>query len=284
MHLGSEARRASVDAARIQQIVWNLLTNAIKFTQRGGSVQVRLGREASVLRLSVSDNGQGVSPEVLPHIFERFRQADSSSRRSYGGLGLGLSIVKHLTEMHGGTVEAQSEGEGRGTTFIVRLPIKAVQSDEPDDGRQGESERESRTVSTDPLPVRLDGRHVLVVDDEADARRVLSKVLEKAGARVTTAASAAAALEILDGAAETGQPDLLLSDIGMPGQNGFDLIREVRRRGIPAEELPAVALTAFAHTDDAREAVSAGFQIHVPKPVNVSELMTVIARLARRSR
>jgi signal transduction histidine kinase/ActR/RegA family two-component response regulator len=286
VQLDSAARRALCDATRIQQIVWNLLSNAIKFTQRGGMIRVRLVREGSELLLSVSDNGQGVSPSVLPHIFERFRQADNSSRRAYGGLGLGLSIVKHLAEMHGGTVEAQSEGEGHGTTFIVRLPIKAVQIDESGvkETCEDESQRQSRTVSADPLPVRLDGLHFLVVDDEADARRVLSIVLEKAGARVTMAGTAAEALAIVDNAVETGQrPDVLLSDVGMPGQNGYDLIREIRRRGIQAEQLPAVALTAYAHSDDAQEAASAGFQIHVPKPVNVSELTMVLARLTGRS-
>ncbi|WP_254511453.1 hybrid sensor histidine kinase/response regulator [Anatilimnocola floriformis] len=281
VQLDPTARRASCDATRMQQVVWNLLTNALKFTGKRGVVRVTLARESSCLRLMVSDNGQGISPELLPYVFERFRQADSSTRRTYGGLGLGLSIVKHLAEMHGGTVEAQSGGEGQGATFIVSLPIKAVQIAE---AAFADSDSESDATSAmrppEPPPVSLDGLHVLIVDDEPDARRMLSKVLEGVGARVTTAATAAEALAVIANA--TDKLDVFVSDVGMPNQNGYDLIREVRRLGHHAQGLPAVALTAFAHKDDASEAAMAGFQVHLAKPVNLHELTAVIARLAGR--
>ncbi|MBC7853231.1 MAG: response regulator [Pirellulaceae bacterium] len=286
VQLDPGARHASFDAARMQQVVWNLLSNALKFTSKGGTILVTLGRERSNLRMTVSDNGQGISPELLPYVFERFRQADSSTRRTFGGLGLGLSIVKHLTEMHGGTVEAQSAGEGQGATFIVRLPIKAVRFDESDAGdssSENDDEPVSPAITSNSTRVRLDGLHVLVVDDEADARRMLLKVLEGVGARVTTAASATEALAILADGTETNRPDVLVSDVGMPDQNGYDLIREVRRRGHHPEVLPAVALTAFAHHDDANQAALAGFQVHVPKPVSVHELTAAISRLAGRT-
>lgn len=287
VQLDPTAGRASCDATRIQQIVWNLLSNAIKFTPKGGAVRVILDRERSSSRITVSDNGQGISPELLPYVFDRFRQADSSTRRQFGGLGLGLSIVKHLAEMHGGTVEAHSAGEGQGATFTVRLPIRAISVGEADVDATSAVEAGDGSAATTgygrPL-VRLDGLHVLVVDDEDDARAMLVKVLEGVGARVTTAADAADALALLHDAAQTGNgPDVLVSDVGMPGQDGYDLIREVRRRGLHAEVLPAVALTAFAHTNDAREAALAGFQIHIPKPVNIGDLTAVIARLAGRT-
>jgi signal transduction histidine kinase/ActR/RegA family two-component response regulator len=287
VELDPTAGRASCDATRIQQIVWNLLSNAIKFTAKGGTVHVTLDREQSSSRITVSDNGQGISRELLPFVFDRFRQADSSTRRQFGGLGLGLSIVRHLAEMHGGSVEAHSAGEGKGATFTVRLPIRAVSDDVTDvDDTSAEEAGDGPAATTGygrPL-VRLDGLHVLVVDDEADAREMLVKALEGVGARVTTAANAADALALLHDAAQTGiGPDVLVSDVGMSGQDGYDLIREVRRRGLHAEVLPAVALTAFAHTNDAREAALAGFQIHIPKPVNVGDLTAVIARLTERT-
>jgi signal transduction histidine kinase/ActR/RegA family two-component response regulator len=288
VQLDPAARSASCDAVRIQQVVWNLLSNAIKFTPKGGMVRVTLDREQSGLRISVSDNGQGISPELLPYIFERFRQADNSTRRAYGGLGLGLSIVKHLVEMHGGTAEAQSAGEGHGATFTIRLPIKAVRMSELDQEHSSAESgdgRQSAMLTSDPPPVRLDGLHVLVVDDEADARRMLVKVLEGVGARVTTAGSATEALAILGDATENEKgPDVLVSDVGMPGQDGYDLIRQVRRRGHQIRNLPAVALTAFAHHDDARHAELAGFQIHIPKPANLHALTAAISRLAGEAR
>jgi signal transduction histidine kinase/ActR/RegA family two-component response regulator len=284
VQLDPAASRASCDATRIQQVMWNLLSNAIKFTPKGGTVWVKLVQEQSSWRLSVSDNGQGVSPELLPHIFDRFRQAESGTRRNFGGLGLGLSIVKHLTEMHGGTVEAHSAGEGLGTTFDVRLPIRAVRFAETDLDTSAETSGEDAAppAISDLPPIRLDGMRVLVVDDEADARRMLAKVLEGVGARVTTVGSVVEALaELADATKEKG-PDVLISDIGMPDQDGYDLIREVRRRGGYPGNLPALALTAFAHSDNAREAISAGFQSHVSKPVNLRNLTAAIANLTGR--
>ncbi|HEX4055041.1 MAG TPA: ATP-binding protein [Tepidisphaeraceae bacterium] len=280
VQLDPSASRATCDATRIQQVVWNLVSNAIKFTPKGGKVRVTLTREKSSLQIQVTDNGQGITPNLLPHVFDRFRQADSSTRRKFGGLGLGLSIVKHLVEMHGGTVEAQSQGEGRGSTFTVRLPILAVRMspalDEPAE------EDVAKTAHSLPL-VRLDGLRVLVVDDDPDARRLLVKVLERAGAVVTAAGSAAEALEALAKERATERTDVLVSDLGMPDRDGYDLIREVRRRGYHAKDLPAVALTAFVHKDDAREALLAGFQVHLSKPVDPPDLTAVIASLAGRT-
>lgn len=271
---------ASCDATRIQQIVWNLLTNAIKFSDKGGTVRVTLNREQSCYQIGVSDNGQGISPELLPYVFDRFRQADSSTRRRFGGLGLGLSIVKHLVEMHGGTVEAQSPGDGQGATFIIRLPIKAVRVDEVDMEVASTVPSVTASLISSMPPQRLDGVRVLVVDDEADARGMLSKVLEAVGARVATAASAAEALTVLTTTTANNEgPDVLVSDVGMPEQNGYDLIREVRKRGHQVADLPAMALTAFARKDDVRDALEAGFQTHLPKPVDVRDLTAAICSL-----
>jgi CheY-like chemotaxis protein len=216
----------------------------------------------------------------LPYVFDRFRQADSSTRRRFGGLGLGLSIVKHLVEMHGGTVEAQSAGEGHGATFLVRLPIQAVRGEEVD-AKIAPDRSDTKAPLVPGLPSEhLDGVRVLVVDDEADARRMLAKVLERVGARVTTAGSAGEALTALGAATAAAESlDVLVSDVGMPEQDGYDLIREVRKRGHQVADLPAVALTAFARKDDVREALEAGFQMHLPKPVDVRDLMAAIAHL-----
>jgi signal transduction histidine kinase/CheY-like chemotaxis protein len=280
VQLDPAASRATCDATRIQQVVWNLMSNAVKFTPKGGKIRVTLARDKSSLQIEVCDNGQGISPELLPYVFDRFRQADSSSRRKFGGLGLGLSIVKHLVEMHGGTVEARSRGEGQGSTFIVRLPIRAVQIPLSQD----EALDEDVEAAVPALPLaRLDGLRVLVVDDEADARRLLVKVLEGVGANVIAADSAGKALEALGDKRAKPGIDVLVSDLGMPDQDGYDLIREVRRRGYHAKELPAVALSAFVHKDDARQAVLAGFQVHIPKPVDPHDLTAVIASLTGRT-
>jgi CheY-like chemotaxis protein/two-component sensor histidine kinase len=275
--LDPAASHTSCDAARMQQVVWNLISNAVKFTPKGGTVRVSLTRDKADLRIQVSDSGQGIDPDLLPYVFDRYRQADSSTRRRFGGLGLGLSIVKHLVELHGGTIEAESEGEGRGSTFTVLLPIPAVRTDESgDDLEAGESELRSSTGL--PL-VRLDALRVLVVDDEPDARRLLVKVLREAGAVVTAAASAAEAIEAL----EKSNPEVLVSDLGMPDEDGFDLIRQVRAQGHHAKNLPAVALSAFVHKNDRRQALLAGFQMHVPKPAEPHDLTAVIASLAGRT-
>ena len=265
------------DDLRIQQVAWNLLSNAIKFTPKGGCVQVALDREESQTRISVSDNGQGIEPGLLPYVFDRFRQADSSTRRKLGGLGLGLSIVKHIVEHHGGTVEARSDGEGRGATFVVRLPIQAVRvSSKPADANPSEGEQATRErrewIGTD---IHLSGVRILVVDDEVDALRLVGKVLAEAGASVTMAGSVREAMV----AVEKEVPHVLISDLGMPDEDGFDLIQQVRGGGHTAEQLPAVALTAFANRRHEHRALLGGFQIHVPKPVDPDHLISVVASL-----
>jgi signal transduction histidine kinase len=285
VRLEPSASGAWCDSVRLQQVVWNLVSNAVKFTPKGGRVDVLLSREKASFRIQVSDNGHGISPELLPHVFDRFRQADSSTRRRFAGLGLGLSIVKYLVEAHGGTVEAMSPGDGKGSTFTVRLPVRAVRiGEEAEEAKSatktGEGDSEATVPTAGRLPlVRLDGLRVLVVDDEADSRRVLVMVLERVGAIVTAASSVPGAIE----AVPKTRPDVLVSDLGMPDQDGFDLIRQLRANGHDAGDLPAVALTAFVQNDDAHLALSAGFQVHLSKPVDPHELTSVIARLAGRS-
>ncbi|MET0386579.1 MAG: ATP-binding protein [Polyangiales bacterium] len=254
------------DPARIQQIIWNLLSNAVKYTGRGGAAELSLATKDAQLVLSVKDNGRGISADFLPHVFNRFSQADSSFSRSSGGLGLGLSIVKHLTEMHGGTVSVYSDGEGHGSTFTVCLPLQAETKSALSQAR-AQSE----------LP-NLQGLSVLLVEDEADARELLAMLLGRVGAHVLTAESAQEAMQLL--AAE--RVDVLVSDIGLPGRDGYALIKQVRAHGKSARDLPAVALTAFARTEDRRRALSAGFQSHVTKPVDAAELSMVLASLTGR--
>jgi signal transduction histidine kinase len=282
VRLDPGASAASCDSVRIQQVVWNLVSNAVKFTPTGGRVQVTLSREQSSFQIQVSDTGQGITSDLLPHVFDRFRQADSSMRRRFAGLGLGLSIVKYIVEAHGGTIDASSPGEGLGSTFTVRLPVRAVRLQESEAMAIADESIADEPAESVPIPdrnprppVRLDGLHVLVVDDEADSSRVLAMVLERVGAVVTTATSARAAIEALANA----RPDVLVSDLGMPDQDGLDLIRQVREDGHDARELPAIALTAFVQKDDAQRAVLAGFQVHLSKPVDPHELTSIIARL-----
>ena len=265
------ASPSSCDQIRIQQVIWNLLSNAIKFTRKGGRVQVTLDREGSHTRIRVSDNGQGIERGLLPYVFDRYRQADSSTRRTSAGLGLGLSIVKHIVEQHGGTVEASSEGEGCGATFVVRLPIQAVgiSAKAPDAGEPHQRARPD---------VRLDGLRILVVDDQADALRLVGKVLADVGANITMAESVRDAMA----AVENQPPHVMISDLGMPDEDGFDLIRRVRAAGYTAEQLPAVALTAFANKRLERNALLGGFQVHIPKPVDPDDLITAIASLTVR--
>jgi signal transduction histidine kinase/CheY-like chemotaxis protein len=281
--LDPQAGPVSGDPDRLQQVVWNLLSNAIKFTPKGGRVQVRLERINSHVEIVVSDSGRGISTEFLPHVFDRFRQADGTSTRKHGGLGLGLSIVRQLVELHGGTVGVESEGEGRGATFIVQLPLM-VTSRQPD--ATGTLPRRHPTAGGDDLsfdcPPSLEGLRVLVVDDEADTRRLLRTVLERCGTEVTTAASAAEALESF---LET-KPDILISDIGMPEEDGYELIGKLRaaeaNRG-DNRRTPAIALTAYARVEDRVRALNAGFQVHVPKPIEPVELLAVVASLAGRT-
>ncbi|HWS90727.1 MAG TPA: PAS domain S-box protein [Pyrinomonadaceae bacterium] len=262
------------DPRRLQQVFWNILSNAVKFTPIGGEVRVRLGREGAHARVTVSDTGPGISPSFLPYVFDRFRQGDQSTTRVHGGLGLGLAIVRHLVELHGGTVRAESEGEGKGSTFTVELPLlRSAEAASPDGA--GEEKFSARNAQS----AILKGVSVLVVDDEPDALGLLKTMLELKGARVTAAGSAEAAWRELEGE----WPDLLLCDIGMPGEDGYQFIRRVRaletERGRP---LPSVALTAYAGEADRALALEAGFQLHVSKPVEPAALVNVIADLAGR--
>ncbi|WP_437513826.1 hybrid sensor histidine kinase/response regulator [Sorangium sp. So ce1099] len=261
------------DAGRLQQVVWNLLSNAVKFTSRGGLVRIRLERADASAEIIVSDTGQGIDAAFLPYVFEQFRQAESGTTRKHGGLGLGLTIVKSLVEMHGGTAQALSDGEGRGATFIIRLPL-AVKPDDADGRRRP-------ALGVSPLdtdrPPELNGLNVLVVDDEDDTRELLVTMLEQCGARVTAVASTTEALLAL----KALRPDVLVSDIAMPGEDGYTLIRKVR--ALPAKSggrTPAVALTAYARTEDRTRALRAGFNTHVPKPIEQAELLAVLANIS----
>jgi PAS domain S-box-containing protein len=268
----------SGDPNRIQQILWNLLSNAIKFTPRGGRVEVLLERVNSHLEISVSDTGEGINPDFLPFVFDRFRQADASTTRRHGGLGLGLSIVKQLVELHGGTIRVKSEGAGKGATFVVALPMTIVQS-EPNDSRRRHPTFEPAIIDRDACS-QLNGLKILIVDDEPDARALIRRLLKDCDANVFVAASAAEGFRL----AKSERPDVLISDIGMPGEDGYSLIEKVRSLG--AEQggnVPAVALTAYARTEDRMKILRAGFQMHIAKPVEPSELITVVAVLAARS-
>jgi PAS domain S-box-containing protein len=282
--LDSGTSLVSGDPDRLQQVVWNLLMNAIKFTPKGGRVQVRLERVNSHIEIIVADTGTGINPEMLPHVFERFRQADQSSTRSYGGLGLGLAIVRHLVESHGGTVEADSLGQGQGATFTVKLPLMATRSTEAKTEKP--AERVHPTAHSDGAatqlgcPSELQGLHVLVVDDDEDARRLVRTVLESCDARVTTVSNAADALSAL----QSSRPDVLISDLGMPAEDGYSLIKKVR--ALPRQQggqTPAAALTAYARAEDRMRVLRSGFQIHLPKPVEPAELVAVVANLVGRA-
>jgi PAS domain S-box-containing protein len=262
------------DSGRLQQVLWNLLSNAVKFTPRGGRVYLTLRRVHSSVEIEVADTGKGIAPEFLPRVFERFAQQEGSNTRKAGGLGLGLAIAKHLVELHGGTVEAHSDGEGRGATFIVRLPLAPVRASLPTTVAAG-----AATVDQIAFPPELKQLKILVVDDEADARQMVQSVLEGGAAIVKVAASAAEALEMIRGY----KPDVIVSDVGMPETDGYEFIRRLRQ--LPREEggrIPAVALTAYARADDRRKALLAGFQNHAAKPMDPQELVVVIANLAGR--
>ena len=265
----------SGDANRLQQVVWNLISNAIKFTPRGGHVQVTFERVNSNIEICVADSGIGIRPDFLPHIFERFRQADATSTREHGGLGLGLSIVKHIVELHGGTVEASSDGEGQGATFRVRLPL-AVSRSNPD--RPHEHPRSSQRPAVPFVNADLSNLVVLVVDDDPDSRDLLHRLLSDCGATVTAAASAAEALA----ATNIQRPDLLISDIGMPEVDGYQLLRSLRASS--DVRFPAIALTAFARSEDRTRALLAGFVAHVSKPVEPAELIATVAAVSGRVR
>jgi CheY-like chemotaxis protein/anti-sigma regulatory factor (Ser/Thr protein kinase) len=270
----------SGDPSRLQQVVWNLLTNATKFTSRGGSIRVVLQRDESHLELVVTDTGQGIEASFLPHVFDRFKQADPSSTRAQGGLGLGLSITKNLVEMHGGTIAVESPGPGRGTTFVVRLPLAAIRQT-PGDADLRPRQKLQRPLAQLDVRPELQGLRVLAVDDERDGREVVAAVLASYGALVTTAASVAEAMAVL----ERDPPDVLLTDIGMPGEDGYSLIAQLR--ALPRNRggaTPAACLTGYATGEDRRRALLAGFTMHLPKPIDPAELVAVVTSLARMSR
>src|SRR5690349_18582786 len=265
------------DRERLQQIVWNLLSNGVKFTNKGGVVQVSLQRINSHVEIAVSDTGVGIRSDFLPHVFDRFRQADGSTTRNYGGLGLGLATVRHLVELHGGAAWAESGGEQQGSRFTVRLP--AMNANEP---HLPEELKQPAVATVEPLdrqPSSLSGLRVLVVDDEIDARSLLTTMLERCGAQVVAVGSAREGLESV----EAWQPDVLIADIGMPVEDGYGLIKKVR--ALPKErggQTPALALTAYARTEDRVRALSEGYQVHLAKPVDRFELAAVITSLGHR--
>ena len=265
------------DPVRLQQVIWNLLSNAIKFTPRGGHVQIRSERVNSHLEIVVSDTGQGIAPDFLPHVFDRFRQADQKTSRQHGGMGLGLAIVRHLVELHGGVVLAASEGLGHGATFTVQLPITPVYQVDTSGGRVHPAARD--LLPAHEATDRLDGLTILVVDDEPDTRELLRRGLEYCGATVRLAGSAAAALKALD----EQVPDVMISDIGMPGSDGYELIRQIRHRETEnGRHVAAIALTAYTRVEDRLHALRAGYDMHVPKPVELTELCAVAVSLTRR--
>ena len=272
--LDSKGGMVSGDPGRLQQIVLNLLSNAIKFTPSGGQVTVCVSHFANEVEISVSDTGEGIKPEFLPHVFDRFRQQDASTIRKHPGLGLGLSTAKQLVELHGGSVRAESQGPDKGATFVVSLPLMA-------EGKEKPAGKPAARLETDSIGEALPSllrTKILVVDDDSDAREVLRSILAQNGASVRTAGSASEAVKEF----EMRRPDVLVSDIGMPGEDGYALIRSIRILDQKAGGLtPAIALTAFTRSDDRRRAIGAGFQIHLSKPIEAAELVTVVASLVK---
>jgi CheY-like chemotaxis protein/anti-sigma regulatory factor (Ser/Thr protein kinase) len=271
-HLDPAAGPVAGDPDRLQQVVWNLLTNAVKFTPRGGRIDVTLERRGSQVEVRVTDTGRGIAADFLPHVFERFSQAETSTSRFQPGLGIGLALVRHLVELHGGVVDVASEGEGRGATFTVRLPVPVtllgLHADGGGAGMPGPG----------PDPFRpLAGMTILAVDDDADARELLRMAFQQAGAQVILADSARTALAALEASA----PDVLVSDIGMPDGSGYELLEGVRAVE-HGSRLPAVALTAYARPEDRDRAIRAGFQLHVSKPIDPAALVRAVALVCGR--
>jgi PAS domain S-box-containing protein len=263
--LSPQLPTVSGDRDRLLQVVWNLLSNAVKFTDRGGRVTVAVTSEGGVVRLTVDDTGHGIAPEFVPQVFDRFKQADASSSRRHGGLGLGLALVRELVELHGGSVSAKSPGVGHGSTFTVTLPVRSA-------------EPQSRSAATTPLdiPSTLTGIHILIVEDDPDAREIIVRSVTDVGASVTAVASAAEALEVLREGSET---DVVVTDIGMPGEDGYAFLRELRRLPVShGGDLPAIALTAYATGEDRRRALKEGFIEHIGKPFAPVTLISTIAR------
>ena len=275
LDIDPDANHLRADEGRLQQIIWNLLSNSIKFTPAGGFVQVKIKRTPAMAEITVTDTGEGIEPEFLPFAFDRFQQADSSVTRRHGGLGLGLAIARHLVEMHGGTIEARSEGEGHGATFTVKLPMQAVTSLTA----STDSQRDSKTTDGADGRANLAAVRVLAVDDSTDTRDLITVVLETCGANVTTASSMREALDVLAG----WKPDLLICDIGMPEEDGYALIRTIRDLA-PEQggKVPAIALTGYVRVEDRMRALEAGYQMFVPKPIEAGELCTVVATLVGR--
>jgi CheY-like chemotaxis protein len=273
-HFASQTPQITADPPRLQQMVGNLLVNAVKFTPEGGKVDVILEQAGDDLEITVRDNGFGIDPEFLPHVFDRFRQGDSSSTREHRGLGLGLAIVTNLAHQHGGRARVASEGRGKGAAFTISLPLKRA-------GMEKLSEEPPKSASEPKLSLdskELEGVRVLIVDDDLDASNMLRFALQSSGAEIRTSSSVADALSSL----EEWLPNAVLTDINMPGEDGYSLIR--RLRGLPAQErasIPAIALTAMARPEDGERALSAGFQMHIPKPVDIEELTKAIANLTK---
>jgi signal transduction histidine kinase/ActR/RegA family two-component response regulator len=278
--LDSEAGPLLGDADRLQQVVWNLLSNALKFTPKDGRVQIRLQRVNSHVEITVSDTGAGISSDFLPFVFDRFSQHDSTTTRSYGGLGLGLAIVRQLVELHGGTVTVVSPGIGQGTTFTVKLPVMIIHLPPSDPEPLNSLVEPKGRFQASPT---LEGLQILVVEDEADALELLSTILEKYGADVMAVTSVKEALTIIETASDR-RPDVLVSDIGMPDEDGYSLIRKLRQlEAQRGGRLPAIALTAYARNDDRQQALLAGFQMHLTKPVDAVELVAVVTSLTGRT-
>jgi len=259
------------DRNRLQQIIWNLLSNALKFTPKNGHIHITTERVNSHAEIAVSDNGEGIAPEFLPRVFDRFRQADGSTTRKHGGLGLGLAIVKNLTELHGGDVRARSGGVGRGATFIVSLPLVAAHHDPAREA----AEARNAMVDAEAPGADLQGIKILTIDDDVDSATVVSRILQGQKAQVWTAHSMEEGLRLV----EEFRPDVVFSDIGMPGHDGYEFIK--RLRAGPGRSIPAVALTALARKEDRTRALRAGFQMHVAKPVDSAELIAVVLNLAK---
>ena len=275
--VASDLGPISGDPDRLRQVVYNLLSNAVRHTPRGGKVVVEVGRDRGEVCISVTDTGEGIPNELLPHIFERFRQGEGGTTRRYGGLGLGLAIVKHIVELHGGSITVVSEGKGRGAKFTVKVPLNAPRERDLDAARTSAARMiEKGRIERRP---ELAGLRVLVVDDDEDARELVATVLAFSDVAVVMASSAAEALERFEDQA----PDVLVSDIGMPGTDGYALLEEIRKR--PAERggrTPAIALTAFARLEDRTRALLAGYNMHVAKPIEPSELLVVVSALSGR--
>jgi signal transduction histidine kinase/ActR/RegA family two-component response regulator len=270
-NLDSRTPNVMGDQDRLQQVIWNLLSNALKFTDAGGAIEVRLAVNGRFARIVVADTGHGISPEFLPHVFERFRQADASSSRRHGGLGVGLALVHDLIVLHGGSVLAESRGEGTGATFTIDLPTVAQ---EIDPNLEGEGRQAHKMAS-------LDRVRVLLIDDDKDARELSLAVLEQCGARVTAVSSSAEAIASLLDTPRALMPHVIVSDLGMPAQDGYQLIRQIRAIDSELGRIPAVAVTGYATADDVQRALTAGFQLHISKPMDPAAFVAAVADLAR---